>query len=880
MKTTSAVARLLVTAAIGLLPASTALAGGPLAVCESGRVFIWGNGGANIPFNPDQGPLGPLTHDQAVAATTSAFGVWGAVPTATATYLQGANLPVDVDITNFEPYLNATAPDGLSAIVFDHTGEIFELLFGPGSGVLGFAGPEWGDVASCNITEGLAFLNGPSFDDAVAAQDVMVHEFGHYSGLAHTVVNGQTFLAGDHSGPTPNNTFGNPSSITQIETMYPFYFGPGSGTASLHADDSRTLSTFYPEARFAASTAAIAGRILAPDGTTRLSGVNVIARNVADPFLDASSAISGDYGLTGAQSDALTGTYRLSGLTPGANYAVFVDQVLAGGFSTPPISLPGPEEFYSGASESSDSAVDDPSVFTTVSAAAGGVRSGTDVIFNEFRPGDHLPVGDDGAVQLSLGFPFSLCGQSYSAVFVNANGSLTFGVASPDFSETVPELLAGPPRIAGLWDDLDASAGGVVTFDRTNSSFTVSWTDVPEFGPTGANTFSITLKRGLNQAEIAYGALSAKDGLAGVSCGGAVASGFENEQSLRGKGTRRTINMNGHPAAFEIFTEGDNDLADYELLFSNLKQGFADVFEPNNTLATARNVQLPFSTDSLSRNSTIAPAGGDVDYYRFSAKAGDILAIEVVRGTFDAIVGVFDADSGQLLIADDDGGAGLLSRLVLQASVDLHLAVAVSAFPDLGFTGAGAGGGRYVLSINKYQGAILPVGDDTSTPLSLATPFRYQGQSWSSVFVNSNGNLTFGAANTDFSESVPDLLAGPPRIAPLWDDLDATTGIVVASSDHGVTSIHYVSVPEFFSDSPNYFSVHLLPLGLYSIDYGATARSDALVGVSQGNGATDPGESDLSDGFPILSGRGTLYEQFVAPDPGDLSFVDLLFLPI
>ncbi len=83
-------------------------------------------------------------------------------------------------------------------------------------------------------------------------------------------------------------------------------------------------------------------------------------------------------------------------------------------------------------------------MFVAVSAAAGGVRSGTDVVFNEFRPGDHLPVGDDGAVLLSIGFPFSLCGQTYSSVYVNANGSLTFGVASTVFTETVPELAGRP----------------------------------------------------------------------------------------------------------------------------------------------------------------------------------------------------------------------------------------------------------------------------------------------------------------------------------------------------------------------------------------------------------------------------------------------------
>jgi len=898
MKTFRLASRILAAAFVAAIAhAPSAYAGGPLENCSSGTPMRWPAGGVNIPFNPDQGDLGPLAHVAAVAAVQNAFDQWGNLPTSTASYLAGVELPVDVDASNFLPYLSPTAPDGLSAIVFDDDGAIFDLLFGPGSGILGFAGPEWTDTTTCSILEGVSFLNGPSFGDPTEALDVMVHEFGHYSNLAHTAVNGQILL-GDFTGPTPNDTFPLVPLAGLIETMYPFYFGPAAGFSSPHLDDIQTISTLYPAAGYLAANGAITGTIYAPNGATKLSGVNVIARNVANPFADAVAAMSGDRTDSTDQADAFTGTYRFNGLTPGASYAVFVDQILDGGFSTPPISLPGAEDFYNGSAESNNiTSPDDPSVFTGVVVAAATTNSGINIIFNGFKPGDPLPVGDDGFVQLFMPFKFKVCGQEYDSVFVNANGSLTFGAGSGDFSESVAELLGGlggqssllaPPRIAGLWDDLNVLDGGNVTFDQSSHSLTVRWDAVPEFGPVGANTFSITLKRPGNSATIDYGALSATDGLAGLTCGSEITSGFEEEQDLRRFGHHRVIAMGHETAAFELFANADNDLSDFHLTFVDFKDGFKDVFEGrhgNNSIAKATRVFLPFDTSKLHAFTAVSPLGGDVDYYRFRAKGGDILAIEVVRGSPDTMVGLFNASTGALLAADDDGGCcgvGGLSRLLVGIAptvTSIDLAVAVTSWNDADFDGSGGvTSGRYVLYLNSYQGTILPAGDDTSTEVPISFPFRYQGANRTSVFVNSNGNLTFGAGDTDFTESVADFLAGSPRIAPLWNDLFAPDGLVIAEQKPFSLDLHYVSVPAFGSLSANYFDASLIFGGGIVLNWGPTDRLGGLVGLTEGGGATDPGETNLSNRL-LIPARRTTYELFEAPSLFDLSFQALLAIP-
>jgi hypothetical protein len=872
-----------------LVVAAPAVAGGPLINCESGQPYLWGSGGANIPFNPDQGALGPLTNAEAVDAVQFSFDKWTAIPTATLSYTNAGPLPVDVDITNWVPYYFAPAPDGYSAIVFDDTGEIFELLFGPNSGVLGFAGPEWGFFPTCTITEGLAFLNGPTFGDLTAAVDVMVHEFGHYTNFAHTVVNGQLYVGlGDTTGPNPFDTFGppiDPEANDIIETMYPFYFGPTVSFQTLAADDIAIASTMYPAPGFFAGTGTISGTIYAPDGLTRLTGVNVIARNVADPFVDAVSAISSDFTDSTSQADPVVGTYTINGLTPGAEYALYVDQIYIGGFSTALLKpLIGPEEFWNGADESAENPPDDPSVYEAIPVAAGSPVSGIDVIFNETRPGDPLVVGEDGFVELPLGFTYSVCGQEYNTVFVNANGNLTFASGDSDFTESAAEMLSDQPRIAALWSDLspyNLETGirqGLVTYFPGPNSFTVVFEDVPEYPNDGANSFTITLNRSSDHIDVVYGDLTATGGLAGVSCGGEITSRFEMESDLTAlqeeadlDGGR--INLQRSPALYEVFSD-DNDLA-YKTLLYNGTHDYNDRWaEPNDSFKFARRVRLPFDTIPVQRFSEIEPEGGDVDYYLFRARAGDILVAEVVTGSLDSLIGLFD-QTGTLLDIDDDGGAGLLSKISYPIPANGYYYLAVTTFADFDFEGEGSSGGRYVLSLETVDALILDLGDDAFEQVPLGFTFPFNGSDYTSVFVNSNGNLTFGSGDTDFSESVSEFLDEAPRIAPLWVDLSPNQGGEVrVEFGAGSATVTFENVPQWLAGDSNNFAVTLNADGSYSMTYGLVEAGDGLAGATEGGGAGDPGETDLT-AFGPYPKVGTTYELFSGDN--DLSFETIDF---
>ena len=136
--------------------------------------------------------------------------------------------------------------------------------------------------------------------------------------------------------------------------------------------------------------------------------------------------------------------------------------------------------------------------------------------------GAPIALGDDDSREVPLPFAFPFFGKNYDKAFVNSDGNLTFEAAdSASTARTLARLVSGPPRIAPLLADLDPSKAGRVTTSSSASSFTVRWTDVPQFEVADKNTFEMTLFPD-GRISFSYDAsltLGLREGAVGISAG-------------------------------------------------------------------------------------------------------------------------------------------------------------------------------------------------------------------------------------------------------------------------------------------------------------------------------------------------------------------------
>jgi hypothetical protein len=108
-------------------------------------------------------------------------------------------------------------------------------------------------------------------------------------------------------------------------------------------------------------------------------------------------------------------------------------------------------------------------------------------------------------------------GELYDTFYIGSNGYVSFLSGDISFMESMEDHF-DLPRISALFDDLDPTAGGQISYLLIKDGIIVTFEDVAEYGSAGTNTFQIEM-RFSGKMVVTFLDVAAQDGLAGLSGG-------------------------------------------------------------------------------------------------------------------------------------------------------------------------------------------------------------------------------------------------------------------------------------------------------------------------------------------------------------------------
>ncbi len=194
-------------------------------------------------------------------------------------------------------------------------------------------------------------------------------------------------------------------------------------------------------------------------------------------------------------------------------------------------------------------------------------------------------------------------------------------------------------------------------------------------------------------------------------------------------------------------------------------------------------------------------------------------------------------DDGSIAVMDDSGG--VIARRNL---FDLDR-------KTLTFTPSGAGyqltlGGDTFDTAAAQAGSFLKLGDDDTQQIALPFAFSYFGQTYRTAWVNSNGSVTFGRGDVDYTGSYGHFLAGPAVLAAAFTDLDPPAaaqgaGVFVKTEASRVV-VSWYNVPlagsSGFAIPPlETFQIRIYADGHFEFTYRISNLPSATVGITPGN---------------------------------------------
>ncbi len=197
-----------------------------------------------------------------------------------------------------------------------------------------------------------------------------------------------------------------------------------------------------------------------------------------------------------------------------------------------------------------------------------------------------------------------------------------------------------------------------------------------------------------------------------------------------------------------------------------------------------------------------------------------------------------------------------------------------------------AAAGSYRLSIRSAEldqnfGNKLALKDDDTSEFVFTGSFHfpYFGKSYSSIFINSDGNATFIQGDAESTErDLTRLNSGPPRIAPFLADLDPSVGQggVFVNQLPDRLMITWNGIREWGTFLENTFQLNLFPDGSIESIFGQVSGSKGVTGFSPGSDLQPVNIIDISTQEGVVI-SGPTAERFSLQTDLDLTAVSKAF---
>ena len=232
-----------------------------------------------------------------------------------------------------------------------------------------------------------------------------------------------------------------------------------------------------------------------------------------------------------------------------------------------------------------------------------------------------------------------------------------------------------------------------------------------------------------------------------------------------------------------------------------------------------------------------------------------------------AISPVLQQDEGEIAVIDDSDGVVLRPNLF-----DLNTSSVTLTRFDTGYTSQP--GPLTLDETARNNGLPLSLGDDDAVQVFLPFPFPFFDASYSVAFVHSDGNLTFVEPDAASStRSLSRAISGPPRISPLFTDLDPTQAQAAISmySTGNRFVVTWDNVPQFrfFGIGQRQtFQLVLHPDGTVEFHFADVSLNTAVVGIMPGylQGQSTPADFDEGVPDPVAGALGEIFSPITTID--------------